>query len=806
MTGPGGPGGPGGPDDPDPPESETYTLTVSPDAGLTPLSATVAVQLPAGAGIDAAELRLLSPLQQTAPLGDAASADITTFQEGPMLVAAVLPSGEPVLLGWVDASSESHTLSARSTAEVFAWFDTGSHLLLDPLKPLMTEALRAVSELAPLEEAVGRALSSAPHHLEGAAASLNPVRQEAARAILASERSEDSRISTPRFGILVDPGDAVSGARVLEQGLDRIAVENNYRIRRVAYVDRVDPSPAEVTKIDLSPTTGVSSLAGAVTNIATSAIFDYDEAAYAGRTSEPVRVPMTPEDGERTEYQVTVIGPGASAGSAGQLSPQRTSELRRLIRETLILDFLMPIVNNVALPLVPEGTEMPFGENLETMSSMVEQIVNRMPGVIDKAYEGDMLGAAKMFMAGLAEDNAKDLIGGLADLIVNKFVSHTTEAAKAAAREQLKEGVGKLLKPLAIGDAILTSTDLSVQIAHIGSSARAETFDISVTPSTVNLLPETGTVNVTEELEFTATVPEAAGGDDAFEYRWSTSGSHGTIKDAVGHEGTEFNSSRDQVTYVPEGSTTGEDVVIVEVYQIHNQDRIRVGADTSTVRVTDIEVTITPSAPTIRPGEMVEFTATVDPMPEGTLYYRWTTSGNHGTTFPESGTLGFSWLQYTARDNPENGAEDWVEVEVFADLTDQTPTGPPLAKARVTVEIDETVIHGSLEVRTQSGQTSRTTCFALVAIFPMVEGATEYRITTRDLALARLNSTWTVRAPFQAHDDAACASYGWGGTEGNNYVWRLTSGSTTNPDNIPIHQANLNGFIGAGRVEARPRF
>src|SRR5690606_38335680 len=113
---------------------------------------------------------------------------------------------------------------------------------------------------------------------------------------------------------------------------------------------------------------------GAVTNIATSAIFDYDEAAYAGKTSEAVRVPMTPEDGERTEYQVTVIGPGASAGSAGQLSPQRTSELRRLIRETLILDFLMPIVNNVALPLVPEGTEMPFGENLETMSSMVEQI------------------------------------------------------------------------------------------------------------------------------------------------------------------------------------------------------------------------------------------------------------------------------------------------------------------------------------------------------------------------------------------------------------------------------------------------
>ncbi len=37
-------------------------------------------------------------------------------------------------------------------------------------------------------------------------------------------------------GILVEPGDMQSGSRVLQQGLDRIAVENTYRIRRIAYV------------------------------------------------------------------------------------------------------------------------------------------------------------------------------------------------------------------------------------------------------------------------------------------------------------------------------------------------------------------------------------------------------------------------------------------------------------------------------------------------------------------------------------------------------------------------------------------
>lgn len=797
------------PDPPEPPEpdpeDEPYELGLSPADGLTPVAVSISVELPASTGIDAADLRLLSVLQRTVPLGANGSASFTVFQDGPMLVAAVLPTGEPVLLGWVDASQGSQKLSARSTAEVLAWFDIGAHLLLDPARPAMVKALRTAPELASLEQAVAQGLRSAPHHLEGIGPSLRPARVQAAQAILAG--AEAARRQAPQRGIVVDPGDLQSGSRVLQQALERIAVENTFRIRRMAYVDRISPSSAEVAKIDLSPTTGVNSVTSAISNIATAAIFNYNETAYAGITSEPIRVQMNPADGTRTDYRVTVIGAGARPGSAAQLPSHRLADLDRLIRETLIIDFVLPLLSNVGGPILPDGTKY-FNDKVDpgVLGAVVEQLINRTPDVVEKASSGDFLGAVGLLIAGLVEDNSKDLLLLIAEGYVKERMleNGATEAAIEAAAKQFKDGAKKILGAIALADPVIQGIDLAIQLLDLKASARAETFSVIVTPTKVNLTPASRSIRRDEELEFTALIPEATGGDDAFEYRWKTTGNHGVLKDAVGHEGTEFASSRDRVTYVPNGDSEGDDQVIVEVYLIDNAERIRLGTDTSTVRVIEIEVTLTPSVAKLGPGQKVQFNAEVTPRPAGEIYYRWTTSGNHGTTFPASGALGFSWLEYTVRNNAAKGGTDWVEVEVFMDLTEQNPTGPPLAKARATVEIDE--IQSRVEVR--SGTSPAVWCVQSVLVFPAVQGARSYeiRISNHNHGAQPPLRVMTVPAPTRPY--VACGLNGsdLANTEGNSVVvWLAWSTGDHRADQSPARAWHAQAYTSA-RVEVLPRF
>jgi hypothetical protein len=566
-----------------------------------------------------------------------------------------------------------------------------------------------------------------------------------------------------------------------------------------------------VAKIDLSPTTGVNSVGSALTNIAITAILDHNEAAYAGKTSDPVRVPMTPEDGDRTEYRVTVIGAGASAGSSAQLTSPRTAELNRLIRETLILDFVLPLLSNVAAPLIPEGTKVFSKVEAGKMPTFFDQLLNRSPDIVEKAYSGDLLGAAKLLITGILEDNSQDLILGFAEGFIEGYLGGTgaSQATVEAAGKRFKDGAEKILKVLAVADATLLGVDLSMQMVDLGSSARAETFDVTITPARVNLLPLSGTVKLGEELEFRANVTEAEGGDDAFEYRWWTSGNHGVLRDAVGHEGTEFSSSRDRVVYESSGDSSGEDVIIIEVFLIDNTNRIRMGADTSTVQVADIEVTITPSSSTMWPSQAVTFRAEVDPMPEGTLYYRWTTSGNHGTTFPASGALGFAWLEYTARTNAPDGAEDWIEVEVFANLTEQNPTGPPLATARATVKIEDRVIDGSTSIRQASS--SAVWCINSLAVFPAVEGARSYelRISNHNHPIYPNPRVINVPAPTGPHNDCrepTAPAGGPSGSEGNSVVvwlaWATGDPRADSASTMAWHQ----GAYGGAKVEVRPRF
>ncbi len=790
-TGPNDP--PGNPTDP-PPPPPPLRPPLNPDLGLEETTATVVVELPPAAATSLSEARVVTAMHHSAPVQFGGAFSITAFEGGPQLAIVLNTTGDPVLLGWVDPTLPSNTLSSTSTAEVLAFFDMGGFLLLNELRGPLVGALRSRPELHPLEQAIAGALSTPPHHLGAASASLVGPRTQAVQAILTTA----GQSGAPGRSVGIDPGDQRSGILVSEEGFHQLVVHNAFRRRAIAYVDQIDPPGGEIAKLDVAATHGATSVIGVITDATVDWLFQTNTGFYSGTTSDPVVVPLDPEDAERTDYRVTVIGMGAHPGALAELADSRQPQFTRLVVETLVADLLIPLVASAAVPLSTERINRFFQtmDGTGAVSDFISVVTNLYPAILERATEGDLLGAVHLMIQFIVENPAfQERVIDLVRDIVYDQSGYGGETDFDTGVETVQKFVGRF-------DILLAGLDAAAQVKDILSSSRVEVFDVAVIPHRINLTPEHSEVQLDEQVTLAAQIVSPPSGVPGFEYRWETSGAHGFLRTGTGQEGVEVTSSQGQVTYVPTGSTTGEDEVWVTVSAILGAgDRPRVGRSApARVKVTDeeFEVWIVPAEQSVMSGHSVDFSVQIDPWPEDGIVLRWNTTGRHGHLVPEAGAFtGADVVTYHATSGGD-GDTDEITVEVYRSTTE-----PPIGTASATVSLVPLVVEGGwyIDVREFMVGTVPYRCVGAKLWFPLVEGATRYEVYAYGFNDPHFYGTElrrTVRPPFPTFIPCGLDT-GWGrdGTEGESYILGLaaSSGAATGEDTAtPFYQGRFGGM------------
>lgn len=678
----------------------------------------VTIETPAGYPNPQSSLNVQTSIGRS-PVADNGAANLRIYDDGPQLATVHDANNDIILMGWIEPAAGRTNINARTTADALAYFDSGGWMTPPEVRVQLVSAIAAETAVETLATEVANALVNPPHTLEGAADALAPVRSQLRTAL--------TKPLDPTSALIIDPAGAKSGIELSQPGLNQLVITNNFRRRAVAFIDRVDPA-GQFKRVNLEPTLGTTSLFGTITDLGVRFLYDASKTAYAGVSSDPVELPLDPSDAQMTEYKVTVVGAGLSAGVEAMLTPAQDDVKRTTIQKTLIIDFLVPFFASAVVPLKGSSIDARFGfdDANSIVGTFINTIGNTAPKVWEKAYAGDMRGALTEALDAIRTD------GTVRTALIKMLYEIVLTFGTIEDADQFGNRLNKFFAVSGLADSFLTIFDTTVQAGQILSSARAESWTVTVNRSKVVLRPILADIAKGEKATFTATVPEASDGNQLITYKWSTTGAHGTLRDSRGHSGASFDSSVNAVEYTASMTSFGEDTVTVEAILNRGAGMgdTSLGTATSKVIVRDLKPTITPRRTSLGRGDIEIFHARIPEQltQEGdVLSYIWTTTGQFGGF--RSGLNGVeieedvvAWLCHSG----EEGS-DTVAVQVFATREGvKMPLGT--ASAEILVEQGrKTIVFGTTEFRTEPQPNNRVCC-GMHMIIPKVEGGTLYRI------------------------------------------------------------------------------
>jgi hypothetical protein len=757
--------------------------------------------LPSGSAVVASGLRVRSPMIDV-PVGEFARFTAPVEPGEPSLSAATREDGTPYLFAWLD--DRHGIMSPRTTAEVMAFFDLGGYLFESETDRDKLRAGLRLADLRILEDAITAALQGNPSSSPLESAQLKHARAKAVQLL-----------TTPKFAksVLIEPPPERSGITLDQTGFRNIILTNTFRRRVVAFVDRVSSTDKQGATseailngppIKLGAVIYVTSAPGALADLASG------DPVTEPVVSAPVPVPLFPADAAKTRYRVTAVGTGLPTVLMNNLPGYMKDAQAEAALETLLLDAIIPIVKTV-FNVNGLAKNNPLGLDSEALYS---KLVGINPAeAINLLRQGDFEGAfremlKRVFDSKEGQDLIFDALAGPYQLRVgfkgegwDKLVKGWTSAQRALT----------IVEVGGTGFAILKTF-----LDHLASS-QAEQWYLDVTAAEVRLTPPSATISQLETQFFKAIVTDATGGNGpvpVFHYHWSTSGTVGKICNAANSSGqscgTEFVSSGDGVTYLPEGTKAGTDQIKVRVTMVVDGQEIDVGEAQAAVTTYQSKVSISPESVTINPGGSASFTVTFEgyPDPAAGRIFRWSTPGQLGL-LSASGVRS-TGIEVTNRQTMEyvstpdqfgNDREGVEPVRVTVQVIGSDGNRVSLGFATATVEVKKRnpdVISGSWFITDPIPADAGRSCIWAYIRFPLVEGATRYALYAHDFNDTlfwgtQINSILT--PPFPA-----LAAFGprVSGASGGEYFFFLTGGC--GPDSsIPEGIASMAGRF-AGMV------
>ncbi len=658
------------------------------------------VELPPGSTLSPDQLTVVDSVSQTTPSASGTFM-LPSYGFGSQIAIVVSPSGNPMLMGWLDATHT--TISATTTAEVLAYYALGGDLMFTSSdRSTLDAAILNSPALAPLAQVVANEIganSEAFAQLDGNLQSALNTFFTSVSGVVPTPFVVGGRGSAHPMALLVNPG-AQSGENVEQLPPFQADITNNYRRRTHAFVQRISdtaagsttpvPDPLDVTDFEVSPVTGLAGgVVGTVEDIY-AAYWGNTTAAYAPTTSDPFSLPLT-TGFAKTTYQVTIVGPG----------PGNLSLINTLTDQQATTQVQVSVGGFVTDALIPFASNFLFGSGFTSV--------------------GENAGSAAIaqqagFVADWRKDLTNDLLNALSqaptiqNLIIQgnygaalKAMFYDTVTASQAYRNLLITAVQQaatkgwaptLATPalqafnnvLNAAGGVLQIFDSSVYVTELFASDAVDQWSIVVTSQKVTLSPNPVTLNQfgTGFQLLTANVPGAD--TTGYSYYWTNTGNAGNLTPISGSAtttpNTGFCSSSNQVDYVaspiPILTLPVIDTVTVQAFTGANCVAAnQLGSATAAVTVSPNGVTLNPAASFIAQTAQQPLTAKVTQAASTAGFsYLWTTTGTVGTLTEVGGsarTLQTSYCSTSAQANyvpnplptiTQNGF-DTVTVQAF---------------------------------------------------------------------------------------------------------------------------------------------
>lgn len=750
--------------------ASTQTQTSSPAAapavavpGVTIATSTIAIEMPAGVSVGADKLTVVTSAGAGTP-NAAGSVSVPIYLNGLQLAIAQSPAGNPMMMGWIDATHT--TISASSTAQVLGYFAlNGAYLLHTQDAEALIAALPTAEGIAAVEAAVASELAKNIDAFASSDTILSQAVANFATAIFSSVKTASAVANRSHAKAVTITPDVQSGITVVQDPPFAAHLTNSYRRRAMAFVDRVSysvggvvtPDPQTVTSFEVAPTIGVNGgVTGTLTDIM-AAYWGNQQTAYASVTSPDSGSFATPlvDGSDKTIYQVTVVGAGASAGVTNLTATQSTA-LTEVALRGFVTDFLVPTFANAILGsgaidfTKGQGTaQAKFYADLVN-SATTDFITFVSSATYDKTktkiINGQWFDASVDITSTVAGSNT------LRSILVRAFEVAAGNAAasgvQTVAASTFFTAFNNILNLAGGGLQVIDSTTYG---ANLASSDRADQWTLTVTASPVKLNPPQTNIDVGGTVTLTASV---LGVEDTsgYSYHWTTTTQVGDLSEVGGasrtHQ-TDYCSSQNVAVFVYEIGATpyATDTVTVQVYAGPNCDPAKgplLGSGPATVTfLPSNTLSVTPASTQAKPGDTVALAAALaNPVtgPDAIVTYQWSVSGNAGGTLtnPTTGAASTSFesssatVSYTASANAVSPQQDTVTVTAFlgskANSSIHSAIAPP---ATASIQIGET-----------------NGCYGLVA--SITNPGSTYSVTLMDVP----------------------AGGGGGGTIQENYAWK----------------------------------
>ncbi len=582
----------------------------------------VKTTLPAGVNLDLATLEVQtgSGSSKLSSTGEAQSQSL----EGSVSLAFLRgANGKMLLAGWVSANQTQ--INARSTAEVLLYFQLGAYFSTSDVRQQIISALSGSTALTPLEQAIATNLQNHPDGLNLTDPAISSALQQV-RGVLSAASSKFANLIKPR-GLTVKPDAPKSGILVKKADANQIILENAYRRRAVAFIDKLSYVPSaggsSIDAFEANPTLdrdlpvpngvqGVFSGTADVLLYASSFFFANINASfpYQAVATDKIALKLKPDDAKSTTYRVKVVGAGATTGDLSILTLAQLETRSKIIKQTFVLDLILPLITNVVLSAVTlqdpkTGKDLidnAFANALKSSQSTplgdaLTVVTNELlaPKVSQLLENGNWSSAFFEATAILGNSTtAKTAIFNLVKVLLQKIIK---DAAFATATKAVfvEASLSEALFILAIADIKLTSDDIvKHQIADILNSSSVESFEVTVDAAKVRLTPSNHRLGKRKMQLFSAEVEDTAQ-FPGMRYEWTLVGGHGQIISSDGTTGSTAVTGTKGVYYVSR-DTLGEDTLKVKVLGIDGAPPSQIGEASASITVEDAKLEVNPGS------------------------------------------------------------------------------------------------------------------------------------------------------------------------------------------------------------------
>ena len=348
-------------------QGDTGPMAQAPDTQRDALA--VSVTLPSGVASGGLVVGSGTSLARVTSGG---ASGVVLLEAGASVAYLLTDSGALLGLGLV--GKDRPVIDSRTTAEALVYFGCSPAQLGEAWQFALRKVLATHAVVLPVVAAVEAAMRRGSVDVSDTAlrdAVLNAVASIRGRSGMASASAADDDSRVKRFALSYDNG-MHSAMKVVEQpGFNTIALENSFRRRAVATVERfghtaadgsiVLETPTQVGEFQVDPTDALN-LSNAVNAVfektledllvALNLIGDYDlgNQPWTPKTSEAFELPMVPADARETYCRVNVVGLGAQPASR-EMTGAELAVYERLLITTLLKDLIPPVASAFLLPI-----------------------------------------------------------------------------------------------------------------------------------------------------------------------------------------------------------------------------------------------------------------------------------------------------------------------------------------------------------------------------------------------------------------------------------------------------------------------